>query len=316
MSEHVDCLDTSCVPRAERLALWGRALSGLSGAYADGFDDVRVHGYNDESIDGQIETTHIGDLTLSRIEASPHRIAHSLAQRHRSLNVLLQIFGTSVLELGGRRIETLPGDCIVGDLSRSHQLLNPTGTKHLTITIPMEMATSSGLTINSIPYQHFSIAHGLGRLSRNLVETVIEDRGTIGADHEGDLVDMVMRSLQLSLAASGRQFVFGARQRLMHQAKFFVDKNLRDPDLDLHQIAQALNCSARYLHTVFAEEGTTITKYIWSARLDLCHHELARTPKEEMSVTDVAFSCGFNSSSHFSRTFKEKFGVSPSKIRR
>lgn len=316
MSEQVNCLDTSRVPRGERLALWGQALSGLSGILHNGNDPLRVDGYNAETIDGQIETTHIGGITFSRIEASPHRIAQPAVDQRRVINVLLQIFGTSVLEQGGRRIETSPGDCLIGDLSQSRQLLNPTGTKHLLIVIPGETAFSNGLGLHDSHYQCFSSSRGLGRLSRNLVETIIEDRAAIGAEYERDMADMVMRLLRLSLLASEEQFVLGARQRLVQQAKSFVDKNIRDPDLDLHQVAHALNCSPRYLHTAFAAEGTSITKYIWSARLELCHQELIRTRKEEMTVTDIAFACGFNSSSHFSRTFKEKFGVSPSKLRR
>jgi AraC-like DNA-binding protein len=34
------------------------------------------------------------------------------------------------------------------------------------------------------------------------------------------------------------------------------------------------------------------------------------------SLTDVAFACGFTSSAHFSRTYKQMFGERPSEFRR
>lgn len=312
----VSRVDTSRVPREERLQFWSQALTGLNRAVPGGLDAFQVDGYHADSIDGHLEKTDVGGLSVCRIEIGGGRVTQRSADHGRGLSVLLQLVGISVFEQDGRRIEVSAGDCLVGDISQTRRMLSPTVTKHLLVLIPLEMALSYGLQPRNISYQCFSNSRGLGRLNRSLVETLIDDREAIAADHEHYLADMVMRSLQLSLAESGRRVGLGARERLVQRAKSFIDKNLRDPDLDLAKVAEALDCSKRYLHAAFAEEGGTITKYIWSARLELCRRELARTSRDEKLITDIAFSCGFNSSSHFSRTFKEKFGVPPSKIRR
>jgi AraC-like DNA-binding protein len=70
----------------------------------------------------------------------------------------------------------------------------------------------------------------------------------------------------------------------------------------------------RSLHLLFADTGTTVSRWIRDRRLKICYRELSRAGHKD-TVTNVAFRWGFNDSAHFSRTFKEAFGVTPSSIR-
>jgi AraC-like DNA-binding protein len=56
----------------------------------------------------------------------------------------------------------------------------------------------------------------------------------------------------------------------------------------------------------------TVSDYIWQARLQNCRQELEAQGGK--TITDVAFSWGFSSSSHFSRVFRKYFGIVPSSI--
>jgi AraC-like DNA-binding protein len=96
------------------------------------------------------------------------------------------------------------------------------------------------------------------------------------------------------------------------RAQFFIREHLRDPDLCIDQISAELGCSKRYLHMLFSERGLTVSDYIWRARLQNCRQELEAHAGK--TITDVAFSWGFSSSSHFSRVFRKYFGVVPSSI--
>src|ERR1700676_3637714 len=88
--------------------------------------------------------------------------------------------------------------------------------------------------------------------------------------------------------------------------------HLRDPDLSIDQISAALGCTKRYLHMLFSDRGMTVSDYIWQTRLQNCRHELETQAGK--TITDVAFSWGFSSSSHFSRVFRKYFGFVPSSI--
>jgi AraC family transcriptional regulator, exoenzyme S synthesis regulatory protein ExsA len=58
--------------------------------------------------------------------------------------------------------------------------------------------------------------------------------------------------------------------------------------------------------------GTTPAKWLIGRRLE-CAAQMLQTTS--MSVTEIAFECGFEEPSHFSRTFKAKFGRSPTDYR-
>ena len=58
--------------------------------------------------------------------------------------------------------------------------------------------------------------------------------------------------------------------------------------------------------------GVTPARWLIARRLD-CAAQMLRTT--EMSVTEIAFECGFEELSHFSRAFKAKFGRPPTRSR-
>ena len=62
---------------------------------------------------------------------------------------------------------------------------------------------------------------------------------------------------------------------------------------------------------LFASTGTTVSRYILGQRLALCREALENTSLRDYSITQIAFSYGFNDAAHFSRKFKEYYGISP-----
>lgn len=96
----------------------------------------------------------------------------------------------------------------------------------------------------------------------------------------------------------------------------FVQRNIHDPDLTIERIAERLDCTKRYLHKVFSNEGQTLSQYIWAQRLERCRSELARPEMAAKSITEIAFNFGFSDTAHFSRSFRSRFGQPPRVYRR
>ena len=84
----------------------------------------------------------------------------------------------------------------------------------------------------------------------------------------------------------------------------------RYPDrLTLEQIAQAGSVSPRECSRCFQETlGTSPFQYLTDFRLRQACRLLRHT---DLSVTQIAVSCGFGSSSYFGRAFRERFGQTP-----
>jgi len=111
---------------------------------------------------------------------------------------------------------------------------------------------------------------------------------------------------------TGAMFDRGSAEATYVRAQGFIREHLRDPDLCIDRISAALGCSKRYLHMLFSDRGMTVSDYIWKARLQHCRQELET--QNGKTITDVAFSWGFSSSSHFSRVFRKYFGIAPSSV--
>jgi len=104
-----------------------------------------------------------------------------------------------------------------------------------------------------------------------------------------------------------------ARESLLVRLRQYIEDNLDDPGLYASSIAAAHGISVRTVHLAFAGTGTTVSRWIRDRRLRVCYRELARGGAHQ-TVTDIAFRWGFNDMAHFSRTFKQAFGVTPSGV--
>lgn len=92
----------------------------------------------------------------------------------------------------------------------------------------------------------------------------------------------------------------------------YIDRNLEHP-LDLNVIASIASFSPFHFHRIFTFLiGETPIDYIQRLRIEKAAWRLRE--KEPMSVTEIAYTCGFGSVSLFSRTFKKYYGLTPSQF--
>jgi len=97
--------------------------------------------------------------------------------------------------------------------------------------------------------------------------------------------------------------------------KQHIERELCDPGLTPSIVAENLGISERYLRKLFAMEDDSATKYIQRRRLEKCAAQLASPVWRGRTISDIAFSWGFNSSAHFTRAFRARFGCSPKEYR-
>ncbi|WP_159439953.1 AraC family transcriptional regulator [Bacillus sinesaloumensis] len=84
--------------------------------------------------------------------------------------------------------------------------------------------------------------------------------------------------------------------------------------LTLQGIADELNLSRSYVAHVFKTiTGYTIMEFVMECRLIQAKYLLEMEPHKPLK--DVAFESGFESSTHFSRYFREKVGITPKDFR-
>ena len=66
---------------------------------------------------------------------------------------------------------------------------------------------------------------------------------------------------------------------------------------------------------LFQRSDMTVSAYIINSRLHACKQALTDSAFQRLQISEIAFRWGFNSTSHFCRTFKERYGASPTDVR-
>ena len=102
--------------------------------------------------------------------------------------------------------------------------------------------------------------------------------------------------------------------RIARKVILFILENFSE-DIALDDLAQQAGMSKfNFCRRFQIDCGITPMRWLWDFRTLLAAEFINQDPN--WSLTDVAFSCGFTSSAHFSRAFKKVHGKSPSQYRK
>ena len=86
-----------------------------------------------------------------------------------------------------------------------------------------------------------------------------------------------------------------------------------ESNMSLSEMADRIGISVYYMSHVFKKSTSmTIVGYRISRRIEKAKELLVSTP---LSITEIAFSCGFSSQGYFSERFTKACGISPTVYR-
>ena len=99
---------------------------------------------------------------------------------------------------------------------------------------------------------------------------------------------------------------------IIERIKNTVDENL-EFDMSLSLIARNIGISVFYMSHIFKKHtGMTVVEYRTVKRIERAKQLLCTTG---LSVTEIAFRCGFSSQGYFSERFTKACGMPPTKYR-
>ncbi|MDY6367803.1 MAG: helix-turn-helix domain-containing protein [Clostridia bacterium] len=119
------------------------------------------------------------------------------------------------------------------------------------------------------------------------------------------------------VAAERNSFNFVQSKR-QEKVKLILDKIETDHlnvDFSLKKIADEMFYSLSYISRIFKEEtGQSPIEYVTSLRM-LHAKELLNSFKNEKSIAQISYECGYSSPYYFSKEFKKYYGCPPSKFK-
>lgn len=111
--------------------------------------------------------------------------------------------------------------------------------------------------------------------------------------------------------AAGR----GVRAARLHAIKTDIRRNLGQQDLSIGSVARRHGISASYVRRMFAAEQSSFSEYVLGQRLVQAHRILSDPRFTHRTISSIAFELGFGDLSYFNRTFRRRYGATPSDVR-
>ncbi|MBK6559044.1 MAG: helix-turn-helix domain-containing protein [Comamonadaceae bacterium] len=276
--------------------------------------------YGDTDFDGHMASSRAGDVILTRLEANRHRVLRTPHMARGSETGYLKIVapwqGSASVEQHSRQAGARSGGWVIYDTTGSYAIANPEHVEHLIVMLPKEQMVERGVKLDELMARQVGAARGISRVALDTMRSTWQELPNMSEDAARGAGELIMQLVRLSLLElAGQATAVTQREALKDRILTYVARNLRDPQLSIDRIAQALNCSKRHLHNAFADGDETLASTILRQRLDACIRDLRHDAQDARAITDIALSWGFNNLSHFSRVFREHTGVSPSEYR-
>ena len=194
---------TDTVPPAERTDLWRETMRLNWGLSTDFFGD--------SACTGRLASQQLGQLPISRLTASRHRVVREARAPGLSepayLKILAPFEGEAWVHQHQRRALARPGEWVVYDTSEPYVVENPTAVDHLVLMVPRELMQGGPLDMQAF------MARTLGAqgVSRVALEAMRAAHGELAhlrphlAQRTAELMSELIRLslLQLSGAPSG-----------------------------------------------------------------------------------------------------------------
>ncbi|MFK5595863.1 helix-turn-helix domain-containing protein [Methylobacterium sp. HMF5984] len=271
--------------------------------------------------EGTLEGVNVGPLTMTRVtqsairtEATPGTIRQH--DKHETVSVVLMLSGTLACAQGGRESVQRPGEFVVLD-RKPTVMETKEHSRSLIVEVPRERLERMLGPVS----QYAGLTVGSNQVTTSLVTNFIDELTRIQGQLSPDLaerlsgigIDLLVAGLSERMAREAPRPLAGTL--LIQRAKAYVAANLGDPTLDPSQLAIAMGVSLRRLQQLFQEHGENIGSWIWQRRLELAASRLSDSGCIRPSLAALAYDCGFISQSHFSKRFKDRYGMTPGEYR-
>ncbi|NBA97573.1 helix-turn-helix domain-containing protein [Pseudomonas sp. R5(2019)] len=276
---------------------------------------TRNRALSDEPFDGSLSVKTLGSVTLSQIRSLPveyERSPHSDDSDHFFLS--LSLCRQAHVTQNGRQSTQRIGDIVLFDSTQPYLCSFPEGDNQIVLAVPRALLLEHIAHAEQFLSRTLQSQSPLGNLARTMMTEIWNTAALplpLAERLSASLLDVVSTAFESAFQTSDSTLSTYQSQQLQ-RVKQFLLANLHDSDLTIDSVAQATYVSPRTLNRLFAKEGTTAIRWLWHQRLSACHKALLKGQFQQ--VSDAALSFGFTNLSHFSRAFKNAYGVSPAQL--
>jgi len=245
-----------------------------------------------------------GTRTRSRIDADPADYVAILFTRE----------GREMVSQGELQKDMRPGDAIVWDTRTPVRFAVRERLVKRTLLVPRTALAEVGgraWDVTGTPLDGGSAALRLLDGYLDLLASTLEGMAPAAVSTARNAtLELFVGAVRPHLRVEGSS---AAAPALRAQIEAWINRNLFDVEITPGKIASAHGVSVRTVHRVFESDSESLSGYVRGRRLARARQELSA--HRSLPISTIARRLGFTDSSHFTRAFKDRYGLSPRQYR-
>ena len=305
---------TDVVAPREQFDAWHESISVV-------FDVEPLADYRRESgFEASVRAYHLGGLLISRVEFEGQQFVRD---RQRAAidgldHYLVQLYDTGgLIGAAGERVRSLrSGDVQILDLSQ-HNVTEAAASGTVAIVVQRDTLRQALPDVQDL---HALVLRGdsaVGGLLGDYMNSLLARADTIDLADSGSVAQAttdIVAACFHSTAETRARARSVIERTVLDRLRSHIAANLESANLTARALCSQFGISRTQLYRLFEPLGG-VANYIQEQRLRRAHADLCSPAHDHRRIYEIAFTLGFSSESHFSRTFRQRYGLSPSDVR-
>lgn len=258
----------------------------------------------------------LGSISVSMLQAPAHTWTreerHVRAASDHDIWVAYMETGSAAFVQDGRSVVQRPGDLVLYDSARP--FTHTMSEQSLYVArIPRSLLAPRLSAVERLTATRFGEGVGVARIlgemiKESAVAPELNDKPGASGRVANCILDLLIATLDIQAGGIPHGKV-SSHEAMYHRAVALIEEHLTDPELGVELLCQRLHVSPRTLTRSFAVQDSTVMRCILQKRLEASHRALIEGTVR--NVTEAAMTYGFCDISHFSRSYKGLYGLSP-----
>jgi AraC-like DNA-binding protein len=309
-------LSTATLPARDRLPVW-REVFGQTMVRLD-IEPVKGTSFHAEG-----ELCALPGAAFASVTATPVRVSRTqrlIADDMADMVFIVTADAPLHIAQRGREQVLDAGDAIFLRGSERSVIQSRDRARFTNISVPIDdltpmLANCEDVSMTVVSRQNgmLDLLVGYVNLLQTRQKPCSGELGRIAAAHIRDLMAaMIGAEPDCGPQACERG---GARAARLRAIKADIATHICEPGLSIDMIAVRHGISPRYVRKLFQEEQTTFSDFILFLRLEQSRRLLRSPEHATCTIASIAHAAGFGDLSYFNRTFRRRYGITPSDLR-
>jgi|EndMetStandDraft_4_1072995.scaffolds.fasta_scaffold128366_2 AraC-like DNA-binding protein len=157
--------------------------------------------------------------------------------------------------------------------------------------------------------------HGIGALFTNHFRVLLSHLGELPASSRHPALETTLDLLALCLGQQPALPAPRLRKLVLEQLQRHIEAHLTDRSLGVATLARRFQMTERNIHKIFGDTGETVCAHIRARRLAMCRRDIEGSTLAHRQISEIARHWGFEDPSHFSKVFRNAYGMTPRELR-